>query len=50
MSLTKEQLLEKIEVVKQDIANQNGAGRAAEVLTQYLDYLNDELKQLTKPK
>jgi hypothetical protein len=40
--LTVEDLKEKIAVVKQDLVNKTG--RHYEVLTQYLEYLQDELE------
>jgi len=42
--LSKEELQEKIEKVKQDIATQTG--RKLEVLSQYKEYLEDELRML----
>lgn len=44
--LTESQLKEKIEIVKKDIASLDGGGRKVEALTQYLEYLNDELANL----
>lgn len=47
--LTKEQLKEKIENVKRDIANHSGSGepRILSGLHEYIEYLEEELKTLT---
>ena len=48
--LTKEQLQEKIENVKRDIAKHSGSGdpRMLSGLQDYVEYLEDQLKTLTK--
>lgn len=48
--LTKEQLEEKIAQVKRDMAKHSDStnSRMIEVLSQYLEYLEDELKTVDK--
>jgi hypothetical protein len=48
--LTKEQLQEKIENVKRDIAKHNGTGdpRMLSGLREYVEYLESELKTIDK--
>lgn len=51
MSLTIQEMQEKIERVKTDIdvlQSQGGAGRKLEVLTEYKSYLEDELEMLKR--
>ena len=51
MSLTIQEMREKIERVKADIdtlQSQGGAGRKLEVLTEYKSYLEDELEMMKR--
>jgi uncharacterized small protein (DUF1192 family) len=48
MSLTKKELTEKIAMVKEDLAKlraNGGEDKKIEILTQYIEYLEDERKQ-----
>jgi hypothetical protein len=50
MSLTKEELKEKINQVKSDLAKHQSSGNSKMIsgLTEYIEYLEDELKLLDK--